>query len=386
MIYKSSHRLSPTTKVSINGVSIDYNSIMEFSIHLTENEHDYAEILIAGVPADSVTTFFNAAVYLMIDSGIGRQQEFFGYVTGVEPISTTRRGLVNKSYIQEFRIQCLGASMLMKALNSRVWDFPTLDNIVSEITSTYKISASYPLDTFKPTRLTQSNESDWAFLRRVVHRYGYTMSMHGSHLHIWDRFKALRRLPSYHTLITPNVLVDEHPGTIIKFQSQMGQISSKGDDNRLVNTTLDQHGNIVESSSLTSALKDTRAVSSSLFQTPTKEVYQSAEEADRALESQQKGRSLYKAAVDVNAGAGIVPGGMVAIVGYDSEFDGIWYVSNVVHKMGSSMYITELEIHKNNNRSEEEDTVTLNVFKTPPTTILENGVWVANERRVEQYA
>lgn len=386
MITKSTHKLSPDTKIIINGVSVNYASISGFTIQLTENEHDFATITIAGAPEQSVTDFFNAAVYLLIDSGIGRRQEFFGYVTGVEPVSSSNLGPVNGSYIQELRLQCLGASMLLKDVDSRVWDLPTLSNIVSELGSKYRISADYPTDSFRPTRLTQSNESDWAFLRRVVERYGYAMSMHGTHLRIWDITQSVRRLPSYHDLISPGTYTGEHPGAVIKFQSQMGHMSLKGDTSRVTNTTLDSQGRIVETSADFSSLQNTRAVTSSLFTTPIKEVFQTEEESMRAIEAKQRNQTLYKAVVEITAGAGVVPGGIVNIVGYGGEIDGLWYVHEVLHKMSTSMYTTELEIHKNSNRSDDLANQVVTVFKSPPATVLENGVWVARDRKVEQYA
>lgn len=385
MIYKSNHPLSPDTIIKINDVFVDYTSISEFTIELTENEHDYATIVINGAPAASVTDFFNAAVYLVIDSGYGRRQEFYGYVVSAEPTSTTKHGLVNNSYIQELKLQCLGASLLMKQVSSRIWDFPTLDNIVSELSLKYKLSASYPKDSFKPTRLTQSNESDWSFLRRVVSTYGYSMSVHGTHLHIWDVFKATRRLPSYHLLLTPQTFSAEHPGMVLKFEAYMGHLSRSGDTSSVINATIDQQGNVIEFAANQGGLKDTRAVKYSLFDQPLKNSYQTFAESERAVEARQRYQTLFRAHAEITAGAGIVPGGIVSLIGYGGEFDGVWYVSSVLHRMTNNMYTTQLELHKNNKTSEESITGALNVFNLPPEPIFVNGKWVSSSEKLEQY-
>lgn len=386
MIYKSSHPLSPNTTIVINNTSVDYTSISGFTIELTENEHDYATITIAGAPAASVTDFFNQAVYILLDSGVGRRQEFFGYVVGAEPVSRSEQGLVNNSFLQEMRLRCLGSSFVMKEVSSQVWDRPTLSNIVLELVQKYKFSASYPKDTFKPTRMTQANESDWAFLRRVVDTYGYSMSVHGTHLHIWDVAKATRRSPSYHVLTTPNVYTTEHPGAVMRFEAHLGHYASSGDKSRLNTTILDNQGNITTADAIRGELKDTRGVTYSVFNTPLKQNFQTLEEAERFVDSKQKHRPLFSASVEVTAGAGIVPGGIVNLTGYKGEFDGIWYVSNVVHKMSTNMYTTELEIQKSNKSSEDIGKGAVSVFQTPPIPTMYNNRWVTSSETIEEYA
>lgn len=385
MIYKSAHPLSPTTRVVINNVSVDYTSISEFTIELTENEHDYATIVIAGAPPASVTDFFNTSIYILLDSGIGRRQEFYGYVVASEPVSRSESGLVNNSLIQELRLRCLGASFVMKEINSQVWERPTLENIVSEMAQKYRFSAEYPKDSFKPTRLTQANESDWSFLRRVVETYGYNMSVHGTHLYIWDVLDSSRRLPSYHVLTTPSTYVTERHGAVLRFSANLGHHSSSGDQSRLTTAIVDYQGNVVSIDSGSGDLRDTRSVKYSLFSNPVKQSFQTAEEAERAVGSKQRHKPLFTASAEVTAGAGIVPGGVVSLLGYGGEFDGIWYVSNVVHKVQTSMYTTELTLQKNNLTSEERGAGALDIVELPSTPTLYNNRWVSSVGEVSVY-
>lgn len=300
-------------------------------------------------------------------------------------MSRSEAGLVNNSFIQELRLRCLGASFVMKDVSSQVWDRPTLGNIVTDLAQKYKFSVSYPKDTFKPTRMTQANESDWSFLRRTVETYGYSMSLHGTHLHIWDVVKANRRLPSYHVLTTPNAYITEHPGAILRFEAHLGHYASSGDKSRLNASILDTQGNIAIADAVRGELSGSRGVDFSPFSTAVKQNYQTLEEAERAVDSKQKHRPLFSASVEVTAGAGIVPGGLVSLTGYGGEFDGIWYVSDVVHKMNTNMYTTELRIQKNNKTSEEVGTGALNVFQTPPVPTMTNNRWVSSLEIIDEY-
>lgn len=385
MIYKSTNPLSPETTIQIEDVFVNYSSISGFEIELTENEHDYATIIINGAPAESVTDFFNKPVYLRINSGPGRLQEFQGYVVSVEPVSMSRMGLVNNSNIQALRLRCLGASYVMKAISSRVWEYPTLENIISDISFKYKFSASYPVTDFRPTRMTQANESDWAFLRRVVETYGYSMSAHGTHIHIWDVAKSTRRLPSYHVLTTSKTNYADRPGMVLEFEADMGQISLSGDSSEIIGNIIDNSGNVVSIAASDGFLKDTRNVRTSLFTNPLKSTYQTLAEVEHAVETQQRYRNMFKARAEVTAGAGIIPGGIVSLNGFEGDFDGVWYVSSVLHKLSNTMYTTELVLFKNNTTYEETISGALSVANTPPDARLLNGKWSSSAPKVETY-
>lgn len=385
MIIKSSHPLSPAVDIVIDSRSVDYTSISGFTIELTENEHDAATITMQGVSPYAITDYLSAAVALTIDSGVGRKQTFYGYIVSAEPEVTSSRGRINNSPIHTVNFRCLGASYVMKDVSSRVWDYPTLGAIISEIARKHEFSASYPQDMFKPTRLTQANESDWAFLRRVMDTYGYCISAHGTHLSVWDPLKAESRLASFHPLITGEANMAETPGAIIKFDAFLGHHSSTGDSSKASITTLSTNGTLSKIRAEDSDMKQNRSVIASMFDKPIKHPYRSFEEGMRAVQSAQRKRPVYEATAEVTAGAGIVPGGIVFLTEYGTEVDGLWYVSSVTHRMGNSMYTTDLKISKHNKRQEEPLVQRAELFSIPPAPVLIGRNWVASNKKVTAY-
>ena len=97
------------------------------------------------------------------------------------------------------------------------------------------------------------------------------------------------------------------------------------------------------------------------------------------IEAERRKTFPYNASVEIVAGAGIVPGGIVEISGYKSNIDGLWYVKSVRHNIGGTTYTTELELGKDRN--------TQSIFTTAPTTLSTNppeAVFVDNEWRASQ--
>lgn len=387
MIIKSSHPLSPFVEVIINNRSVNYSSISNFEIELTENEHDMASITIQGINPIAVTDYIGAAVKLSINSGIGREHTFFGYIVSTEPVATSSRGLINDSPIHSTNLRCIGASLVMKETSSRVWDRPTIGNVLTAMAKKHNFSVTYPKDSFKPTRLAQANESDWSFLRRVADLYGYSISAHGTHISVWDSLRAVGRLCSFHALAVPDpkTSTGELPCTVIKFNADFGHHSISGDTSRASVTALTSRGMITKIDAKDGEMGTSRSVYSSAFTKPIKHPYRTFAEAKRAVESSQKHRTLYKATAEVVAGAGILPGGVVLLTQYGGDFDGIWYVASVTHKMGQSMYTTELVLNKDDNNGEGPPAKPTSLFELPPEPSLVQDRWVTSTKKVLEY-
>lgn len=386
MISKSLHPLSPNVEISLDGVPVDYTAIQSMDLHLTENEHDMLTIDIAGLPPKAATDYIGAGVFVLVDSGYGRSQQFYGYVISTEPRIVTKDGLVNRSPIQMARINCIGASLNMKNVSSRVWDYPTLGNILKELANKYHFSLDFPKDSFKPTRLVQASESDWSFLRRVVDTFGYSVSVHGTHVHVWDRDKSTGRLPSYHELTTIKTDLGNTPCSILSFNPYLGHLSSLGNSSKTANTILDHDGNIFDMDATDTDISNHKTVTSSRFTVPLKTPYQTMEENVRAIGASERHKSVYRAKAEITAGGGIVPGGTVNLNKYNSSFDGLWYVSSVHHKIGKEKYVTNLELFKNDDYTQTPEITKVATFVTPPTPILKNGVWVSSMEKINEYS
>lgn len=387
MIYKSTSPLSPAVTIRISGVEVDYTSIMGADLVLEENKHDLLVLKFSGVPPSLINQYLNAPVLFNIDSGTFRSQLFTGYVSNVEPVTQANLGYVNNSPFQEVNVYCVGASYYMKALSNKVWNPPTLGNVVSSMSKKYGFSADFPRDQYTPLGLSQTAESDWSFLVKAVNKYSYRVSVHGTHIHVWDVYSATGRASSYHELITNSNPGGAQPCTILKFEAYMGALSSSGYSSSTTVSYLDRQGN-----SLSVNTRDIKADSGlgkkfvSDFENFAASSTQSFEEAQRELLRIKKANMPFSAHVELTAGAGIVPGGIVNVLNYGSDFDGLWYVKSVKHVLSQAHYLTHLEITKDAVYTPDINITPVTKFKAPPEPLVINNRWVARTRKVTEYA
>lgn len=386
MIAKSKNPLSPDTVITINNVEVDYTSIVGFTLSLDENMHDMCSIEMRGIHPKAITDYIDAPVRVVITSGAGRTQEFCGYVAYIEPLSVTREGLSNNSPFQQASIVCLGASMSMKGDKSRVWENTSLSLIAQRMALDYGFSLDVQVSDYSYPRIVQKAESDWEFLVRVARLYGSRVAMHGTHMRIWDTFKALGRRPSFERLTTMRKQMDAVPGSIMKFDGSFGFISPDGYSTTFQTAAMDSSGAITTvTSSMVSEQSWTGAAHLSKFTNFVPGTSQNVQEAIKAVEAEDKETFAFNAIVEVTAGAGIVPGGVVLVDEYNANFDGLWYVNSVTHKMGSSLYSTELSIGRDFTTSNEYTVPKVEVHQEPPAPLFRNGKWLSSNKRVVKY-
>lgn len=386
MIAKSNSPLSPDVMITINGVEVDYTSIYSFTLSLDENMHDMCTIRMRGIPPRAITDYIDAAVRVSLSSGPGRTQEFCGYVAYIEPTSETRQGLINGSPFQDADIVCLGASMVMKGHKSRVWENTSLSLIAQKMAKDYDFSLDVQVDPYAYPRIVQKAESDWEFLVRVARLCGARVSLHGTHLWIWDPYKALGRQRSYERLTTVRNRMDAVPGVILSFDGSFGLMSPDGQSTKFTLAALDKSGTIVSVSSNTvDSGSWTGAGHRSKFENFVPGTPQNTREAIKALEVADKETFAFNATVEVTAGAGIVPGGVVEVSEYNADFDGLWYVSSVKHHMGASQYITELGIGRDFTTTNEFSIPKVTTHTQQPDPTFKNNRWMSTNKRVKKY-
>lgn len=386
MIASSPNPLSSPCTFMMDSVPVLYSSIVEYELTLSENKHDLLVVTLAGLPPKLATDYIGIPVSFNLGSGAGRSQTFNGYVAYTEPVSNTRDGFINGSPIQMARLYCLGASMVMKEINSRVYDSPTLGEIVEELAGKYKFSADYPKDTYTPVRLTQSTESDWSFLNKVCKAFGLTFSLHGTHLHVWDKNKYSGRLASYHRAIPQHKLQSNTPFSIMDFEATLGRISSSGNASKSLITVLDSQGNIHTVTDYETDMAVGSNGITNMFKKPLYNSVNSLEEGHRFVDQTDKSNMIYNGKMTVMYGAGAVPGGAVELTGYSSDFDGLWYITEVKHSIKSSNYITEVLISKPAKYTEIPDYSRVTSYKEASGSKLIEDRWTAATPKVEEYA
>jgi hypothetical protein len=387
MIINSGSLLSPRVYLEIGNVEVNYFSVAQIELDLCVNQHDTLTILMNGIPSKAITDYVNAPVRFSINSGPGRTHEFVGYILYVEPEYSSSAPIVNQTMFYSAKIVCFGASVSMKSTRSRVWGATTIYKIAQEIAARYRFSLSVIRDEFVIRNAVQANESDWEFLVRLCETYGYSMTVHGTHMRIWDPFKAIGRRASFERLVPQNEYAGPTPGAILNLKGTFGYLTPDGESYKYRVSSIDDNGSITivsdpESGPVPSwsGYGETPQYISTLVDSAM-----SIGEGQKLIEAERKKNFAFNAHVQISAGAGIIPGGIVSVEGYEANFEGLWYVRDVKHSMGGSSYSTELLISRDYNTSGE--------FLVPPTTLedlapeasyVDNG-WVASKQTVELY-
>jgi len=386
MIVRSGNPLSPNVFFQLNGVEVNYQSINQIFLDLEENKHDVLTFIMNGIPHRAITDYEGAAVSFSISSGPGRIQKFNGYVLYVEPEHSIDAPAVNGSVFYTAKIVCFGASVAMKSAKQRIWENTTIYRIDQEIAKTYKFSVDVLKDEFVIPRAVQTGESDCVFLKRICDTYGYSFSVHGKHLHVWDPFKAIGRRPSFEKLVPVNAISSAVPGSILKLTGTFGGLTVDGKFYKFQTTSMDNNGTI-------STVSDSSKVKSwsgsgdepkyySIIKTSTTSI----SEAKKMIDAKHRREFPFNARVEVVSGSGIVPGGVVEIAGYKSGIDGLWYVKSVRHNIGGTTYTTDLEISKDHNTTGSFVVPPTQIAEMPPESVLIDNTWRSEKGKVTLYA
>jgi phage protein D len=388
MIFKSAFPNSPTVNMLIDGVEVDYTAINSVHIMSAENEHDYAELHVSGLIPKFVTEYINRPVFLSIEYSPTQRTSFYGYVAFVEPKAVTRRGLINRSPIQSAIISCFGASYDMKPKKSRVWERVTIRQVVTKISDEYKYSCQVPNNPYIFSRLTQSHESDVEFLVRVCTSQGYKVSITGSHIHVYDPFKAVSRNMPYAELTTlsdNSVNAQFAPGRVMEFEGTFGSNTPYGSSNNYVIETLDNDGNLIkyktgeESMGLGTPLP-ARFTDSVPINAVSLSAVQSISGA------KLRNRTPFHAQVTTTGIPEVKVGALVRLNKYDSKFDGFWMVSKISQRVTRANYVTELSIVRDSTTNSEPIVSSGLNYVVPDEPIIVNEMWVSSDPKVSVYA
>lgn len=387
MIINSGGPLSPNIYFEIGNVEVNYLSIDRIDLDLSANEHDILTMHMNGIPSKAITDYINAPVRVSVSSGPGRSHEFVGYVLYVEPEYNASAPIVNQTMFYSAQIVCFGASVSMKSTRSRVWGSTTIYKIAQEIASRYKFSLSVVRDEFLIRNAVQANESDWEFLSRMCHTYGYEMTVHGTHMRVWDPFQAISRRPSFERLLPPLAYLGTTPGSIYEFKGTFGYLTPEGESYKYRISSVDDNGSIVMISDPEtgpvpswSGAGETPLYTSTITDSAT-----SIGEGQKLIEARRKSSFAFNAHVKIAAGAGIIPGGVVSVEGYESKFEGLWYVRKVRHSIANSSYTTYLDISRDYNTTGDFLVPPVTIENTPPESSYIDNSWVASQQTVELY-
>ena len=268
----------------------------------------------------------------------------------------------------------------MRGMVSRVWANNTLEYVAREFCSTYGLSLDVPKDDLVFENLTQSNESDWQFLVRYCDIMGYCVTVHGTHMHIFDPHKAFGRSTSVHKISTITRTGSKpSPGQITSFDGKFSRMTIDGtylDASTTVHTDLgvvfDVSTSDVEKLDVAGEITTSLGTSVNTY-----------DQAVRLLKSTQREDYDYTATAVVIGLLGSLPGGIVNLDRYDGLFDGLWYVEGVRHFLRTGMFVTTLDLRKN--RVDVLWDKGTQAYSLPPKPTYVNDQWTSSYRTVNVY-
>lgn len=369
MIFKSSFPNAPDVSVVISGVAVNYSSIESVKVDLSENMHDIATIKFVGLPTNAVTDYIGAPVFISIANNPARVSNFYGYVSFVEPEIISRRGLINDSPIQKANVVCMGASYDMTNQKNKIWENISLPSLVEYIASTYNYTFSVPSDYFVWKRLLQTQQSDWQLLKEACNAIGYYMTTNGTHIHVYDPYKAIARQLPYAELKSvrgSNGDPSYVPGRIMEFSGTFGDITKKGRIMDIEMIGIDSSGTVITADSGDASTGLGEAVSSR-YRDQIGTNVTSIEMLNKYATAAVKSYYPFDANVVVTGIADPVPGSVVKIDNYDSDFDGYWLVRGVSHTVTRSNFLTELSISTDSKKGILPEVSPTAAFTDPPS-------------------
>lgn len=384
MISKKTYGVSPTTHITVGNTSFDPTAVGRIELTLEENTHDMLVMELAGIPPQSITAMYSKPVEVYIDVGGNFNHRFVGYVEEIRPESFTGFGLLNNSPFQTVRVLCMGASYVMRGARSDSWSGYRLSGIAKELSARYGFSVDVPSDRAANDALIQSNESDWQFLTRYAKFLGYSVNVHGTHMHIYDPYNAKSRQTSYHVLSTLRKTqgnVTPSPGQVVEFNGNFSRRHIDGEYKEHKITVVNSDNTTYDVSSSTMNLNYDGVAK---YPNRVTEYVDNYEEAARRISAVAKEDYDFYATASVLGLAGCVPGGIVKLDSYGGDFDTFWYVQGVKHTIHSDAFFTELQLALNT-KSELKFTNTQQ-FTAPPKPVYSKGSWIAQSRIVNEYS
>jgi phage protein D len=381
MIFKSSHPNSPDVSVILSDVSVDYSTIQSVSVDVHENMHDMATITFSGFLTKGITDYVGAPVYISIGVNESRVIEFYGYVSFIEPVMETRKGLINNSPVQTAVLTCMGASFDMSTDKYKVWENVTLANIVENIAGAYKYSYSVPADRFVWKRLLQNQKSDWQFLKDVCNSVGYYLTTSRTHIHVYDPYRAIARQLPYVELLTVRGAYGDltnTPGRIMEFRGLFGDVTLDGSVSKYNYVGIDSSGTVVTASTSDDDFSQMGELVERRYTNEVATNVTSIEMLNKLAKASTKQTYPYNATAIVTGVPDPVPGSVVRINNYDSYFDGYWLVRGAKHTVTRSNYLTELTLSTDSTNGKLPVIQPGSAFQTPPLPVLIGDAWMAS--------
>jgi hypothetical protein len=380
-IRKSNNGVSPSLDIAIDRVEVDYRQLQHIEMRLDNCKHDMLKLSMSGIPARAITDYIGRPVYCSLSSGPGFTEEFYGYVIEVKPSSEARGGTVSgTSPFQDAELVCVGASYIMRNASNRSWNGYPIAEVVESIATSYGFTLDFPASNYG-SLIPQLSEKDWPFIVKLCKYNGLRVTAHGTHVHVHDPYQAHARQISVHYIYAVRgTKVNPSPGQIISFDGRFTERRADSRFSKKVVTVSYESGDSFDVGSDELPI-NTYGSTASRYTEYVGDLVGSYEEALSVLNSHVKESYDFEADISVVGLLGIKPGGIIDVQRYRSDFDGLWYVDGVCHRLNSAgTFVTDIRAMKNV-VSEFASPASAPVFRPPAPPTLDSSAWVSSKMR-----
>ena len=296
--------------------------------------HDIAVVTIRNETAKGSQFRTGSPVHIQWGYSPKNLEDFYGYVNHVDGHIV--------SGISNVDVVCIGASFYMKNENLRVLRNLSAPLVAKKVLSSYGLASVISPSARALGSISQSSQSDWAFLSNLAKEEGFTFFVNKTTGYFADRLSLVNE--RFTTAPTYSPQSSTHH--LFSFDPIIGETAPEGGTKAfrvaygIDPRTLQEVG----ATSKTSVKRPFGTTSETpLFTSYATQNVHSLGEASSTLDSVQKGNRFHiQAKADVSGSAKLRQGSTVVINGVDKLNDGLWYVHDVEHTIKNRQYRTLL--------------------------------------------
>jgi phage protein D len=273
---------------------------------------------------------------------------------------------------------------------SKIWENISMPQLVKSIADQYRLSYAVPNDHFVWDRVLQNDQSNWETLVSSCNSLGYFVTANGTHIHVYDPYKALLRGLPYVELKSvkgSSGVVSYAPGNILELNGTFGEYTPDGHASTFKYVGIDNSGNLISTETVEDDIDYSglgEKVVSKYVNTVTRDVT-SLEMLKRFAGAEIRKRYPYNVSVYTTGIAEPMPGSIAKIDNYDSYFDGYWLVRSIKHQVSRSNYVTKLSLSTDATSKAPPIRRPVAAFKQPPEPVIDVDTWVAKSSLEDLY-
>lgn len=381
MILRDPLRGEPNIKITF-GSDLAIESVYRVVLSLDEGMHDVLDLFITGGKPSRLSAYNDMPI--LVEWGNAVTTAFVGYVAEVRPEYYTNVDVLNganpdvRSPIARMQVRCYGASTRMRTPNSRSWQNRTVSSVVREILSGYRFSTDITEHKYVWPIIAQPGCTDWEMLRNLAEMVGYRVSAAGTHARFYDPAAVVQRPHIIPKLTTSRATAATSP-TIKKFTPTFGGVTGSGFAGKLMLEGFDTLSGTPFN--LTSGTGPTILGTDRPVTRAARHADSNAGTVGQAmveLEAERR-KNLWPITAHIicSGSTEILPGNLVNVQGFNTEYDGLWYTLGVEHLMERGKFESTIEVGKDATGALNVQLPNL-IVRRPPAPMMISNEWVAS--------